>query len=67
MMYLTKKCLSFLNCQAVGIFRVLSITKLANTFESFTDIGKPFNYYLSFFLIVVYAKNSSLHVLTFFF
>ena len=38
-----KKLLNFLNCQAVGIFKVLSITKLANIFESLTDIGNPFH------------------------
>ena len=49
MMYLTKNCLPFLNHRAVGIFKVLRITKLANISESLTDIGKPFNYYLSFY------------------
>ena len=47
-MYLTKICLSFLNTQAGGIFKVLIITKLDNTFESLTGTGKPFNYSLSF-------------------
>ena len=32
MMYLAKKCFSFFNRQAVGIFRVLSITELENIF-----------------------------------
>ena len=50
MMYLTKHCLPFLNRRSVGIFKVLSITKLANIFESLTDIGKPFHHSLSFYL-----------------
>ena len=44
-----KKCLIFLNRRAVGIFKVLRITKLANIFESLTGIGKTFHYYLSFY------------------
>ena len=48
MMFLTKDCLYFLNRQAVGIFKVLIITKLSNIFESLTVIGIQFNYYLSF-------------------
>ena len=40
--YLTKNCF-FLNRRAVGIFKVLSITKLANIFESLTGIVKKFH------------------------
>ena len=47
MMYLTKNCLPFLNCRAVSIFKVLSITKLENIFLSLKGIGKPFHYWLS--------------------
>ena len=43
MMYLTKHFLPFFNRRAVGIFEVLSITNLANIFESLTDIGNPFH------------------------
>ena len=39
----------FLTRRAVGIFKVLSITKLENIFESLTDIGKPFHHSLSFY------------------
>ena len=45
-MYLTNNCLPFLNRWAVDIFEVLSITKLANIFESLTNIGNTFHYYL---------------------
>ena len=44
-----KNCLPFLNRRAVGIIKVLSITKLANIFESLIDIGKPFHHSLSFY------------------
>ena len=37
-----------MNRQAVGIFKVLSITKLANIFESLIDIGNPFHESSSF-------------------
>ena len=46
MMYLTKRFLTSLNLRAVGIFKVLSITKLANISESLTVIVNTFNYYL---------------------
>ena len=49
MMHLTKKYLSFLNCRDVGIFKVVSITRLANIFESFADKVEPFNFSLSFY------------------
>ena len=48
MMHITKKILSLSNRRAVGILKVLSITKLANIFESLTGIGKPFNYSVPF-------------------
>ena len=48
MMYLTKTCLSFLNRRAVGIFKMLSITKVANIIDSLSGIGKRFHYSLSF-------------------
>ena len=44
-----KKCLTFLNRQAVVICKVLSITKLGNNFESLTDIGNTFHHSLSFY------------------
>ena len=65
-MYLTKICLPFLNRWAVGIFKVLSITKLANTFESLIDIGKPFNHSLSFYFyhcICTEFRNTCPHIL----
>ena len=48
MMYPIKHFSPFLNCLAVVNFKVLSITKLSNIFESITCIGNPFHYYLSF-------------------
>ena len=44
-----KKMLKFFNRRAVGICKVLSITKLANNFESLIDIGNPFHHSLSFY------------------
>ena len=41
-MHPPKNSLAFLNRQSIGIFKVLSITNLANIFESLTYIGKPF-------------------------
>ena len=49
MIYLTKTILYFLDIQPVGIFKVLSITNLANIFEALIDIGKPFHHSLSFY------------------
>ena len=42
-MHLTKNCLYFLNCRSVGIFKILSITKLVNIFESLTGISSQFH------------------------
>ena len=44
-----KIILIFFNCRTIGIFKVFSITKLANISESITDIGKPFHHSLSFY------------------
>ena len=62
-----KNCFSFLNHRSVGIFKVLSNTKLTNIFESLTDIGKWFHDSLSYFFIIFYVQNSAIHALTFFF
>ena len=43
-----KNCVSFLNRWDFGTFKVLSMTKLENIFESLTDIGNPFHDSLSF-------------------
>ena len=62
-----KKIWSVLNRWAVDIFKVLSITKLENSFEPLTDIGNPFHGSLLLFFIIVYVHNSEIHVLNFFF
>ena len=59
-----KNCLPFFNRLAVGIFKVLSITKLANILESLTGIGNPFHYSLSFYfyyLLCTYFINARPH------
>ena len=43
-----KKMLTFFNRRAIGVFKVLSITKLATIFESLIGIGKPIHHSLSF-------------------
>ena len=48
MMYPKKNAYPFLNRRAVDLFKVFSITKLANVLESLTDIGKQFYQYLYF-------------------
>ena len=51
-----KNCLSLLNHRDVGMFKVLSITKLANIFEPLTGIGKKVYYYLLFsFYHIIYT------------
>ena len=61
-----KKFLSILNRRAVGIFKVLSITKLENMLESLTGIGYPFNYSLSFYYyyrLFTELRNTCPHIL----
>ena len=62
MMYITKRIVSFLNRRVVGIFKVLSIAKLVNIFESLADIGNPFHDSYRFLFIIFYVQNLAINV-----